>query len=134
MSADPVSRTELRNFGLLVGSVALLLGGWWRVRDILPIPSWIALLFGAALLLFAFAAPSSLRLVHHYWMALGEAVSFVMTRVILLVVFFFVVTPIGLVRRLLGADPLRRRGPRASSYWEPYAVRQQNPKHYENMF
>lgn len=134
MTPDPASRTELRQFGLLVGAVALGLGGWWRYRGILPTASTVALVVGAVLVVLGLVAPASLRIPQRYWMALGEAMSFVMTRVILLVVFALVVTPIGLARRVLGADPLRRRRARAASYWEPYAPRQHNPKHYENMF
>jgi hypothetical protein len=134
MTPEPASRTDLRKFGLLVGSVVLGVGGWWRYRGILSTASSLALVIGGTLLVLGLLKPSWLRLPHRYWMALGEAMSFVMTRLILLILFALVVTPIGLARRAVGADPLRRRRARAGSYWEPYAPRQHNPKHYENMF
>ena len=67
-------------------------------------------------------------------MKLAEAMGFVMTRVILGVVFFLFVTPIGLVRRLFGGDPLGRRAARTESYWKPYTERRRDPKHYEKMY
>ena len=67
-------------------------------------------------------------------MALAEGLSFVMTRVVLGIVFFLVVTPIGAIKRLTGWDPLRRRSRPAPSYWGAYPERQRDPRHYEKMF
>jgi ABC-type uncharacterized transport system permease subunit len=67
-------------------------------------------------------------------MGLAEGLSYVMTRVILALVFFFVVTPIGLVRKMVGGDPLNRRAARTESYWKPYLARQTDPRHYEKMY
>ena len=67
-------------------------------------------------------------------MGLAEALSFAMTHIILAVVFFGIVTPIGLLRKALGGDPLRRRAAAADSYWWPYSDRPRDPKHYEKMF
>lgn len=134
VTENHVSRAELRQFGLLVGGVMLVAGGWWRYRQMFAAVSLVALTAGTLLVAGAALAPASLRLVHRYWMAMAEAMSFVMTRVILLVVFALVVTPIGVMRRMVGADPLRRRGERQESYWEPYPVRQHDRRHYEKMF
>jgi Ca2+/H+ antiporter len=131
---DRVLRSELRRFGLLVGGVALIAGAWWRHREMFPRASMAAIIIGAALVVSALLVPASLRPLHRYWMAAAEAMSVVMTRVILFVVFALVVTPVGLMRRAIGADPLRRRSAPAESYWEPYAPRQHDQKHYENMF
>jgi len=67
-------------------------------------------------------------------MALAEVLSFVMTRVTLAVIFFGMVAPIGLFRRMIGGDPLGRRAARAESYWRPYPSRQNDPRHYEKMY
>jgi hypothetical protein len=60
--------------------------------------------------------------------------SFVSTRIILAVVYFLVLTPIGVIKRLSGWDPLHRRESARASYWRPYSGRQRNPKHYEKMY
>ncbi|MCL4837575.1 MAG: hypothetical protein KJ058_06400 [Thermoanaerobaculia bacterium] len=67
-------------------------------------------------------------------MALAEALGAVVGTVALAVVFFGVMTPIGLLRRLSGADPLLRRAPRAVSWWQPYSPRVADPKHFEKMY
>ena len=48
------------------------------------------------------------------WLGLSHLLGAVMSRVVLTVIFFLVVTPIGLVRRLLGKDSLRLRSFKAS--------------------
>jgi hypothetical protein len=57
-----------------------------------------------------------------------------MTRVILAIVFFLVLTPIGLIKRAMGWDPLHRRAVPGESYWRPYSERQHDPRHYEKMY
>ena len=78
--------------------------------------------------------PRALVWPNRLWMGLAEALSFVMTRVILAIVFFALVTPIGLFRRLIGGDPLNRRAASSESYWKPYLSRQSDPRHYEKMY
>ena len=99
---------ELRRFGLLVGGVFSAIGLWptiWR----LDLPRLWALALGLVLVLAALVAPRLLHPVHRACMALGEGLAWVNTRIILGLVFYAVVTPIGLVMRLLGRDPLHRR-------------------------
>jgi len=67
-------------------------------------------------------------------MGLAEALSFVTTRIILAVVFFGIVTPIGFIKRWFGWDPLNRRAAASDSYWTAYSERQKDPRHYEKMF
>lgn len=67
-------------------------------------------------------------------MALAEGIGFVSTRIILAFVYFLVLTPIGLIKRAMGWDPLHRRAVRRESYWRPYSTRQRNRRHYEKMF
>ena len=64
------------------------------------------------------AVPVALRPVRTVWMAVAFALGFVMTRVLLTVVFALTVVPIGLALRVLGKDPLHRRpDPEAATYW-----------------
>ena len=123
-----------REFGLVVGGVFVLLGVWWLYRGKFPIAAQVVLPLGALLILLGLLWPRALVLPNKAWMLLAEGLSFVTTRIILGVVFFLVITPIGVVKRLSGWDPLSRRGARGSSYWKPYSERQRDPRHYEKMF
>lgn len=123
-----------REFGLIVGGIFVLLSGWWIYRGKFHSVSHVTLPLGAVLLLLGIILPPALVWPNKAWMALAEALSFVSTRIILAVVFFGIVTPIGFVKRWFGWDPLSRRAPASKSYWRPYSDRQRNPRHYEKMF
>jgi polyferredoxin len=123
-----------RDFGLIVGGIFVLLSGWWIYRGKFHAVSQVTLPLGALLVLLAIVFPRALVWPNKAWMALAEALSYVSTRIILAVVFFGIVTPIGFVKRLFGWDPLSRRAPASESYWRPYSDRQRDSRHYEKMF
>jgi hypothetical protein len=123
-----------REFSLIVGGVFVLLGAWWLYRGKFVSLAHIFLPLGALLIFLGLLWPRLLVLPNRAWMLLAEGLSFVTTRIILALVFFLVVTPIGVVKRLTGWDPLSRRGARSDSYWKPYSERQRDPRHYEKMF
>jgi len=123
-----------REFGLVVGAILAALGGWWIFRGKFVPLAQCFLALGVAGALLGLVFPRALVLPRRGWMAFGEAISFVVTRIILGIVFFLVVTPIGVVKRWSGWDPLRRRSGPDASYWNPYPEKQRNPRHYEKMF
>jgi len=123
-----------REFGLIVGGVFVLLGGWWLYRGKLINVAGVFLPLGSALILLGLVFPGALIYPNKAWMKLAEVLSFVMTRLILGVVFFLIVTPIGVIKRLFGWDPLSRRGGRSASYWTTYSERQRDSRHYEKMY
>ncbi|MBM3318255.1 MAG: hypothetical protein FJY75_10445 [Candidatus Eisenbacteria bacterium] len=132
-SAARDERRRLRAFGLTVGGALALLGALlaWKQR-----PAW-PLCAGAALLLIAagLGAPSLLRRVERLWMRLAMAMGWVMTRVILGLIFLVVFTPAGLALRLLRRDPLELRFDRkAASYWRPRRDQDRSPARMERMF
>lgn len=126
-------RTE-REFGLVVGGVLLLLSSWWIYRGKFHSISQVTLPIAALLVILGIIFPRALVYPNRAWMALAEVLSFVSTRIILAFVYFVVITPIGVVKRFFGWDPLHRRAAASESYWRPYSERQRNPKHYEKMF
>ena len=131
LSELSTARSDLRKFGLLMGTVLVAVGGFVLWRSGLP-PStavWVLGSVAGVFVMFAVAAPQALRPVYLVWMGIAIALGFVMTRVILTIVFFVVITPIGLIMRALGKDPLTK-GPDASlkSYWIPKVYRTRDPE------
>lgn len=123
-----------REFGLLVGAILAAFGVWWTYREkFAAVRPWF-LGVGGLLILLGAAWPRSLVVPYRGWMGLAEVLSKIVTTLVLGVVFFFIVTPIGLFKRMTGWDPLERRAPRRASYWKPYDARQHDPKHFEKMF
>lgn len=123
-----------REFGLVVGGVLALLSGWWFFRGKFLSVAQITMPAGLVLVALGLLLPRLLIIPNKLWMKLAEALSFVSTRVILAIVYFAVLTPIGLIKRALGWDPLHRRSGPAESYWHVYPERQRNHRHYEKMF
>jgi hypothetical protein len=124
-----------RQFGRVVGGVFLLIGLWttWR-GSWAPVVSWTVAGVGLTLVLLGLAAPRLLVHPRRAWMGLAEVLGFVSTRVILGIVFFLVITPLGFVMRKGGWDPLGSRRPSGQSTWIPYPSRMANPRHFEQMF
>ena len=123
-----------REFGLVVGGVFTLLGAWWIYRGKLGSVSPYVIALGVTLVLLGLIVPRALVYPNKAWMTLAEGMSYVSTRIILAFVFFLVLTPIGLIKRAMGWDPLHRRSKPGESYWRPYSERQLSTKHYEKMF
>ena len=109
IAADSMTPAKLRQFGLLVGGLfAFLFGllpgvfgsGHWAVWP------WV---MGAALVVPALVAPTSLRPIYAGWMRVGLVLGAINTRILLFIVFCLLIVPIGAMMRLTGRDPLQRR-------------------------
>jgi len=73
---------------------------------------------GLVLSLVGLFRPSFMRLIFVGWMALAYPLGWAVSHLLLAVTFYLVITPTGLVMRLLGRDPLERRFDRsAPTYW-----------------
>src|SRR6266404_4545503 len=123
-----------REFGLIVGGVLLLLSSWWIYRGKFQSATQLTLPLSTLLISLGIIFPRVLVYPNRAWMALAEVLSFISTRIILAFVYFAILTPIGVVKRLLGWDPLNRRAARGDTYWRPYSERQRDRRHYEKMF
>jgi hypothetical protein len=116
----PPARRELGLFGVSFPLMLCAVGALvlWRAD------SWIAAiaLWGAAGMFAAlYAAIRPFRAIScRAWTAFGRLIGLIISRLLLGTVFFALVTPMGLVLRLLRKDPLQRAFDRkATSYWIP---------------
>jgi Saxitoxin biosynthesis operon protein SxtJ len=121
-----------REFGLIVGGIFVLLGLWWLYRGKFATAAYVLSAAGSALVLCGLVLPRLLTIPRRLWMKLAEALSYVSSRIILAIVFFLVLTPIGLVKRAMGWDPLQRRSGPRHTFWSKYPER--SPRHYEKMY
>jgi hypothetical protein len=113
-------RRELKQFALLWIGFFGLIGAyclWANGSPSAATAFWIVAAAGLA----GYAFPNLLRPVYILWMALALPIGWVVSHLLLLAVFYLVVTPIGLMMRLVGYDPLKRQIDRsAKSYWTPH--------------
>jgi uncharacterized membrane protein len=100
---DPVRQARQFAWALLVIGMALAGLSLWRAH-----PTRAAVVAGAALLppLLAYAARPLWMAFFRQWMRFAEVLSWVMTRVVLTVFFFLILTPYSLLLRLLRKAPL----------------------------
>ena len=112
-------RGELKKFGLIFGAffglvfglaIPLLrhgsaLGSPFGSSGNWPAWPWIV---GAVVIGWAVLHPRSLGLLHRPWMKFAQLAQWVNTRIIMLFLFYCIILPIGLLRRLLGKDSMQR--------------------------
>jgi hypothetical protein len=107
---------DFRKFGLMVGGVLCLLGLWFCLRH-KPFYGYV-LVSGVALLILGVILPRSLRWIYVSWTTLATLLGAVVSSIILTLLFYVVVTPVGLFARAVGKDFLSQKLDRkAPSYW-----------------
>ena len=131
----PMDRKSLRNFGLLMASVLLLAGGWLWWKSAVAWP-WV---LGAAALLagIGLTVPAALKPFCKGWMILALMMGWVMTRVVLTLVYYFVLTPIGFLGRVFGEQFLQlklKRSGETTSYWIRRSGPRREKSDYERQF
>ena len=101
------TRKDLRQFGLLVGAIFTVIGLWPLVFRGEPLRLW-AIGIGGLLIVCGGALPSVLAPVHKGWMWAGHIMGWINTRILLSIVFYALLTPIGLVFRLMEKDKMKQ--------------------------
>jgi hypothetical protein len=126
-------RKELRSFAITIGIAAILLGSLFFWRGKAYYPFW--LIIGSTVLLLGFVSPRILVPFHKVWMTISILMGWIMTRIILIVLFYVILTPIGLVARLMGKDFLNLKiDTNFKSYWIPRSSGKQDKISYERQF
>jgi hypothetical protein len=126
-------KTTLRKFGLTVGTVLLLAGIVLYLTG-----KSSSVVFGGAgvlLILFGLILPNILKPLNKIWMTLAVILGWFMSRLILFILFYIVITPIGFFLRIAGKDFLNLRTDKNSdSYWQKSEKRVKEKIDYERQF
>ena len=122
MSREP-SHSEVpalpsdRSFGLMFAALFALTQAVRLTRGKGLIPA--AVVLGGVFLTLALACPRTLHPLNRAWMGLAKCLNTLVTPVFLGILYFGVLTPIGLFRKATGVDPLQARLDKsAASYWK----------------
>jgi hypothetical protein len=91
---------DLRSFGIIFGVVTGVLAGllWWKGKDIYALFVFLSIMF----FFFGIIIPHVLKPLQKVWMTLALLMGFIMTRIILMILFYFMFTAIGLIGKLFG--------------------------------
>ncbi len=123
----------LRKFALTTSAIVVVLfGGFfpWVLNLNWPLWPWI---LAAVLSLWGLAWPAGLNPVYTLWMKFGLVMGAISSRIILSVIYFILFTPMALVMKIMGKDPMQRSlQSDASSYRKPRQA--YNPKSMEKPF
>lgn len=109
-------KKELKEFGLTVGIVFILISGfllWKKIENY-----FYFFIIGLLLVIFGLFFTPVLKPLHKVWMMLALFLGYVMTRVILSILFYVIITPIGIFMKLIGNDLLDVNfNKKRESYW-----------------
>lgn len=110
-SSDRAFGVVMACFFTIIGLLPLIFGSAQSVR-------WWALAVAFAFAALAWLRPVTLAPLNRLWLRFGLLLSKIVSPVILGLLFFVTIMPIGLVMRAIGKDPLRlRKDQSAASYW-----------------
>ncbi|MHB8138240.1 MAG: SxtJ family membrane protein [Smithellaceae bacterium] len=127
-------QSDLKKFGLLIGAI-LFLGSCyllWKQQQDHAVAGFI---LSAVLVVLAFVWPVVLKPFQKIWMALAVVMGYVMSKIIMAVVFYGMVTPIGLAGRLGGKKFLDLKMNKAvASYWIERGQTKTEKSNYERQF
>ena len=109
-------KKDLRNFGITLGTILAVIGAVLYFRQ--KPNSVYFLMISLALLLPALIFPQILKMPYRFWMKLSDIMGWIMTRVILTILFYLVFTPTALILKVIKKDLLNLKiKPNQSSYW-----------------
>ena len=125
-------RKDLKNFGFTIGFILLIIGVFLFVRE----KDSFIYFFSIGLIFIGLGIinPIVLKPAYKIWMTFAVIIGWVMTRVILSFVFYLIITPIGLLTKLLGEDFLALRRGESDSYWNYRDSSKELNQDYEKQF
>lgn len=131
-----VTKLDLRKFGLIMGGMFVLIFGgifpWITDKTTETWPIWpfivMAIFWNLAIIL-----PESLRKVNEIWIKVGNVLGWINTRIILGIMFYILIFPIGLILKIFGKDAMNRKLEADTDTYRRIS-KQRDPKHLEKPF
>lgn len=118
-AAGQVAFFALISFLLWRGGVIGAIGVWWIVG--------VSTVVGVS----GLARPRAIRPIYAAWMLAVFPIGWTISHLVVAVVFYLVITPIGLVQRLSGRDPLQQTfDPQSRTYWQPRPPSQPTDRYF----
>jgi hypothetical protein len=126
------SNKDIRSFGITIGIILFIISVtlFYYDKSSYQIIAYI----GGGFIALGTIIPILLKPVYILWMTFAILLGWVMTRVILIIIFYFIMTPIGLLTRLLGEDFLALKKSNSGSYWNNRDQSVELNQDYEKQF
>lgn len=127
------TENDLKKFGITMGIALIVIAVTLIIGNSYYYPYFA--IAGLAFIVFAYMFPVVLKPVQITWMSLALLMGWVSTRVILSVLYFLVITPIGLIARITGKKFLDTKIEKSRvSYWNYRAKKNYDPAASEKQF
>ena len=126
-------KSDLRKFGITIGIILVMIAGFlfWKEKESFQ----IFLTVGAVLCIFGVVIPVILKPIYWIWMIFATILGWIMTRVILSLLFYVIFTPIGLLPRLFGKKFIELMWNKSdSTYWNYRSGSVFEKEKYEKQF
>jgi len=126
------SNKDIRSFGITIGIILFIISAvlFYYDKSSYQIIAYI----GGGFISLGLIIPILLKPIYILWMTFAVILGWVMTRVILSLVFYIIITPIGIITRLLGEDFLDLKKIKADSYWNNRDSSEELNQNYEKQF
>lgn len=127
-----VSKKSLLKFGMTVGGIFLILALWFFYKDIFVTGIIIFTVVGGFLFIFGIVHPNLLRGIYKVWMGLAFTLGWIVSRIILTILFIVILTPVSLIAMAAGKKFMDTDfRVKKDSYW----IKKENDKiNYEKMY
>ena len=126
------SNKDIRSFGITIGIILFIISAILFYYD--KSSHQIIAYIGGGFIGLGIIIPILLKPIYILWMTFAVILGWIMTRVVLGVVFYFILTPIGLMTRLLGEDFLSLKKSDSNSYWNTRDESAELNQDYEKQF
>ena len=126
-------KSDLRKFGITIGLILLIIAGFlfWKEKESYQ----IFLTVGTILFVLVILVPAVLKPIYWIWMIFATILGWIMTRVILSLLFYIIIVPIGLILRAFGKQFLKLRWDKSKgSYWNYRTNEHLQNENYEKQF
>ena len=124
---------DLRSFGITFGIIFLIIAGFLLYIENESFQLFIVI--SSIFIIFGFLLPIILKPIYISWMSFAIILGWFMTRFILSLLFYLIVTPIGLITRVLGKDFLELKKEASNgSYWNQRESSLEKNQNYDKQF
>ena len=129
----PNSNKDIRSFGITIGIILFILSGLLMYYN--KESYWIIAIIALTIIGLGLIIPIILKPIYFVWMIFAAILGWLMTRVVLSLVFYFIITPISLITRLIGEDflSLKVKG-ESDSFWNHRNSDAELNQNYEKQF
>ena len=123
---------NIRDFAIVMGIIFLFIGIYlfFKESDSYIVSFYV---FGA-FIAFGFLMPIMLKPLFFIWMVFAAILGWVMTRIILSLLFYFIVSPIGIILKLFNKDFLNLNNQSNNSYWNYRESKIEQNQDYKKQF